>query len=194
MARCLDDLLAGPCPPLASVLTALSAEFAPVDGAWVDDRLDDLARPLFASAALPVQARSVQLAATIDRDPGFRPDVGPACALHLDAVLERRAGHPMLLAVVLAETGRRAGLQVDVMSAAGGWYAGVAEGERLWLIATSPGSAEPADPIRRHCGHELALAVCAGLAQRYERQHDARRADRARRLQAGVRAGGAPPA
>ncbi len=96
----------------------------------------------------------------------------------------RRAGvprrPPLILAAIATEVGRRAGLDVHVLSAPTGWYAGLGDGDRLWLVdATMDGS--KADPwsLRRHCAHELAFAALLGLSERYEKVGDSHRADRA---------------
>ena len=68
-------------------------------------------------------------------------------------------------------------LQVHVLSAPTGWYAGLADGERLWLVdATMDG--RRADPwsLRRHCTHELAFAALLGLSERFERRGETHRA------------------
>jgi hypothetical protein len=42
-----------------------------------------------------------------------------------------------VLAAIAAEVGRRAGLSVHVLSAPTGWYAGLGDGDRLWLVDTT---------------------------------------------------------
>jgi Transglutaminase-like superfamily len=97
--------------------------------------------------------------------------------------LDRRAGHPLVLAVVAAEIGRRAGLSVGICSTARGWYAGIGESDRLWLIdpVTDPGPT-PSGPVRRHCGHEVAFAALTGIYARLVRDGDEAAAHRAARL------------
>lgn len=151
-------------PPHVEILRAVSAAFGarPVD---VDAELDDLGRRLFDIDPADVRAaaeRTVELLAdfVVDR---HRPD-----ALLLDTVLETRTGHPQLLTVILAEAARRAGFQSGVLSSPGRWYAAIgAPGQRAVLIAPAdPGCTRPPGMARRHCGHELALAVLLGLRQR----------------------------
>ena len=78
-----------------------------------------------------------------------------------------------MLAAVTAEVGRRAGLPVHVLSAPTGWYAGLADGERLWLVdATMDGSTADPWSLRRHCTHELAFAALLGLSERFKRAGD----------------------
>jgi len=168
------------CPPPADLLLALAAEFHDVDAAAADTRLDELALPLFGLATKDHRIAAGHLAAVLDTEPGFDADRTSVPALWLDRVLETRRGHPLILAALAAEVGRRAGLQVHVLSAPTGWYAGLADGERLWLVdATMDG--RRADPwsLRPHCAHELAFAALLGLSERYEKVGDSRRAGRA---------------
>jgi regulator of sirC expression with transglutaminase-like and TPR domain len=170
----------GGCPPLADLLLALAAEFRDVDAAAADARLDELALPLFGLAGGDLRTTAGRLANVLDMEPGFDADRTSIAALWLDHVLDTRRGHPLILAALAAEVGRRAGLTVHVLSAPTGWYAGLADGERLWLVdATMDG--RRADPwsLRPHCAHELAFAALIGLSDRFERAGDTRRAGRA---------------
>jgi hypothetical protein len=169
-------LASGECPPIADLMLALAAEFRPVDSAAVDARLDELALPLFGLAGGDPRVAAARLADLLDTDPGFDADRSSVAGLWLDCTLEARAGHPLVLAALTAEVGRRAGLDVHVLSAPTGWYAGLGDGDRLWLVdATMDG--RPADPwsLRRHCTHELAFAALLGLTERFERLGDVRR-------------------
>ena len=126
-------LASGGCPPLADLLLALAAEFRAVDADAVDAQLDDLALPVFGLTDDPRHAAE-RLAGMLDTEPGFHADRASVAGLWLDAVLESRTGHPLMLAALAAEVGRRAGLPVQVYSAPTGWYAGVADSDRLWLV------------------------------------------------------------
>src|SRR4051794_21511337 len=103
-------LASGGCPPLAELLLALAAEFRPVDAEAADARLDELALPLFGLADGDKRVAAGRLANVLDADPGFDADRTSVAGLWLDAVLEARAGHPLVLAAIAAEVGRRAGL------------------------------------------------------------------------------------
>ncbi len=173
-------LASGGCPPIADLMLALAAEFRDVDEDLVDARLDELALPLFGLADGDQRVAAARLADILDTDPGFDADRSSVAALWLDSALEARAGHPLMLAAVVAEVGRRAGLDVHVLSAPTGWYAGLGDGERLWLVdATMDGRAADPWSLRRHCTHELAFAALLGLSDRFERLGDARRAGHA---------------
>ena len=180
-----DRLLSATCCPApAEALLAIAAEFRAVDGARASFRLDEYARSLFAVAAKGDPGDSARgLAALLTDRVRLRRDESSLEGLWIDRTLERRAGHPLSLAVIAAEIGRRAGLKVGICSTACGWYAGIGEPERLWLIdpATDPGST-PTGPVRCHCGHEVAFAALTGIYARLVRDGDDAGAHRAARL------------
>ena len=93
------------------MLLAVAAEFRAVDAAALSFRLDEHARVMFdAAAARDGGATSHRLAALLTDELRFRTDESSIEGLWLDRVLDRRAGHPLALAVLAAEIGRRAGL------------------------------------------------------------------------------------
>lgn len=162
-----------PCPPLGEALTSVVAAWRPVDHAALDARLDGFARPLFA-APPDGKARADALAELMAG--GFRPDPGPAAGLLLDDVLETRRGHPVLIAAVAAELGRRAGWNVAACSTPRAWYAGLLVDDGLWMIDATGGADTP-EEVRRHCAHELVFAVLTGLAERLTGPGEAARAE-----------------
>ena len=131
-------LATGGCPPLADLLLALAAEFRDVDAAAADARLDELALPLFGLAGGDLRAAAARLATLLDTDPGFDADRASVAGLWLDSVLEARAGHPLVLAALTAEVGRRAGLPTHVLSAPTGWYAARGRRDRRAGCAMRP--------------------------------------------------------
>jgi Transglutaminase-like superfamily len=179
--RLLDESC---CPSPGAALLTIAAEFRPLDAARTSFRLDDFARSLFPVAALRDPGAGARtLAALLTDEVRLRRDESSLEGLWLDRALERRAGHPLALAVIAAEIGRRAGLSVGVCSTAWGWYAGIGEPERLWLIdpATDPGPT-PSGPVRSHCGHEVAFAALTGIYARLVRDGDEPAANHAVRL------------
>jgi hypothetical protein len=185
LAPTFERLLGGECcPPPGETLLAVAAEFREVDAAAVSFRLDDYARAMFdAAAARDGSTAPYRLASLLTDELRFRTDESTVEGLWLDRVLERRAGHPLALAVLAAEIGHRAGIAVGVCSTPTGWYAGIGEPERLWLIdpALDPGPT-PSGPVRRHCGHEVAFAALTGVYARLIRDGEGAGACRAARL------------
>jgi hypothetical protein len=169
------------CPSPGDALLAVASEFRTFDADRTSFRLDDFARGLFAVAAERDPGASArELARLLTDEVRMRRDESSLEGLWLDRTLERRAGHPLVMAVVAAEIGRRAGLRVAICSTAWGWYAGIGERERLWLIdpARDPGPT-PSGPVRGHCGHEVAFAALTGVYARLVRDGDQPAAHRA---------------
>lgn len=183
-AHTFERLAAFDCPPRVELLSALSSAFSgePVS-AGCDFELDELSRRLFGTVHEDAGAAAGQLAELLSGDPGFVSDQRDPRGLLIDRVLTRRAGHPLLLAVVLAEAGRRAGLRTGVFSSPQAWYAGVSSEGGLWVVETvdHPGLAAP-EQLRGHCAHELAWAVLARLEQSHLDRGESEPAGRARRL------------
>jgi len=182
-------LAAGPCPPLGALCLSLSRIFAPEpppdDGEF---RLDELGRRLFGGAGADPLAAAQRIAGLLGVNPGFVADELRPGGMLLDTVLAERQGHPLLLAVVAAEAGRRAGLETGVFSSPEAWYAGLIARGTLWLVDITGGHPDPdREHCRGHCGHELAFAILCGLEHRYERAGDDERTALARRLRLALR-------
>ena len=154
------------CPAPGDARLAIASEFRSFDAERASFRLDDLSRGLFAVAAGgDPGAAARELARLLTDEVRLRRDESSLEGLWLDRALERRAGHPLALAVVAAEIGRRAGVKVGICSTAWGWYAGIGEPERLWLIdpATDP-APTPSGPVRCHntAARRAGLALAPG--------------------------------
>ena len=147
-------------PPLADLPFALAAEFHEVDADAADARLDELALPLFGLAGAILGTAVGRLANVLDSDPGLRrrPDQRPrrcGSTTYSDA-----PGHPLIVPALAAEVGRRAGRDVHVLLVPSGWYAGPADGERLWLVdATMDCRRADRGACARNCAHGLAFAA-----------------------------------
>ena len=85
-------------------------------------------------------------------------------AMHLDRVLERRSGHPLVLAVVAVELARRAGVTAHVCSAPTRLFAGFGP-PSMRLVETTPPVGPPpaAESIVPHCPHAVAFGILGGL-------------------------------
>lgn len=162
-------LTRSPDPPLDELLLALTAEFRPVDRALARERLDDLSRCLFGLDGLDAAGQAGCVAHALRYELGLRPlDSGDPEALFLDRVLERREGHPLLLAVVAVELARRAGAIAAVCSAPTRLFAGFGDAPSRLVELTRPAGPVP-DPatVVRHGSHAVAFGILGGLSDGY---------------------------
>jgi len=167
------------CPPLGEALFAVAAAWRPVSWPVLDAQLDQLALPLF--AVEPTGRERAGALATLLTDT-FRQDGRRVEGLWLDEALAARRGHPLMIAAVAAELGRRAGWDSCVCSSPAAWFAGLQHDGMLWLVdPTGEASGERAPRhVRRHCAHEVAFVVLTGLAERFTGAHDEAQAIRLR--------------
>ncbi|MBE2314563.1 hypothetical protein DVA67_001135 [Solirubrobacter sp. CPCC 204708] len=100
-------------------------------------------------------------------------------ALLLDRVLERGHGHPILVAVVLAELGRRAGLPVGIVAGTAGHFVAHQRLTEALVLDPATGRLVDADDLgllQWRCGHQVAAELLDTLQPRYERFGDLGRA------------------
>jgi hypothetical protein len=102
----------------------------------------------------------------ITPEQGTDPDL-----MRLDRLLDRRRGHPVLVAALGVELLRRAGVHASVCSSPTRWFVGLGGSSRTVLLdARLSGHHEPCpERVRRHCAHEVAFCVLTGLAERFAR-------------------------
>jgi hypothetical protein len=157
------------CPTHADLLHALAAEFGTAEAEPVEAAFGSLAADVIGECA-STPGEQMQALSRMLR--GFQPartdsDHRP---LMLDAVLSARAGHPLLLAVVALEVGRRAGFDVGV----------VGDGKRHLVVHRDADPAVGLDPARRdatapqterlegfawRCSHQMAFTVLTQLVE-----------------------------
>lgn len=158
----LERLLGDPGLAADDALIALADRFAGCDRPSVLARLDDVARGLFGAAALPPRTQADRLAAALSETLALRPVTHDHRALLVDHALATRRAHPLVIAAVGHELGRRAGLTTRVCRARTDWWLAI-PGERLTAIGCSPGRTDPCGPLRAVCPHQLAHALLAHL-------------------------------
>lgn len=154
-----------PEPALDELLLALTAEFRPVDAQHAHEQLDDFSRSLFGLSELDAAGQAGCVTHALRHELGLRcGDVRDPEAMDLDRVLERRRGHPLVLAVVAVELARRAGATARVCSAPTRLFAGFGS-PSMRLVETTPpvGAPPPADSIVPHCPHAIAFGILNGL-------------------------------
>ena len=175
-----------PEPRLDAMLLSLAAEFRPLcrhDATWALDLLSRRVRP---GAELPTRDDLLAIAEDFESTDGGGPE-----ELLLDHVLVRRRGHPVLLAAVVNEAARRAGLHTQILAGKGSWIVADAGSEPTVFVDPArhgvwprPGAAPHL--LRRLCPHQVSFAVLAQLGHRYAARGDPVRAMKARELQLGL--------
>jgi regulator of sirC expression with transglutaminase-like and TPR domain len=178
------ELAARDAPPLDELALALAAEFRDVDAQAAQARLDDLGEEVRLVGGNPLEA----VVDVLGRRHGFAGDHeqydDPANSM-LDVVLERRAGLPILLAVVYVEVARRAGLALSGVGLPGHYVVGrFAPPAPVVLLDPFAGGAPldavpAAEHVRPWGAHETALRMLNNLVGSYTRRHDLGRAIRA---------------
>jgi hypothetical protein len=163
---------AAPDPDPAELALSLAAELHQLDLAPVEQALDALA----AGLSQDTRPAPERLRALGDVMAEFASVAPPASidGLLLDRVLECRAGDPLLLAVVAAEVGRRAGLELTLLSCHGRpLVAYVEDGHAVALdvIGDCPRLREDEQP-HCHCAHQVAFAILGAVIERATRAGD----------------------
>lgn len=159
----LERLLGTPSLAADDALIALADRFAGCDRTGVLERLDDVARELFGAAAMPPRAQADRLAGALTCTLGLRPVTHDHRALLVDRALASCAAHPLVIAAVGHELGRRAGLATRICRAGTDWWLAFPGDDVLTAIACSAGTPTPAGPLRAICLHQLAYALLAHL-------------------------------
>lgn len=153
---------------MEDILVALGGELDAVDPEAVSEALDDASRPLFGLATLDADAQASAMRDVLDAQLGFRAAGTDPRSLLLDGVLERRCGHPLLLACVGHELARRAGVLTSVHSCERSWLLRFHDADETVYVAFGDAPDAIGD-TRRHCSHELAFASLVALEASYSR-------------------------
>ena len=163
------------CPPPAALAASMAWELGDLDAERVERAYDALlvATPIELECTAEDQLQ-VLGEAPLRAVPGGGPE-----ALLLDRALERGHGHPILVAVLLAELGRRAGVPVGVVAGAAGHF--VAHQRLTQALVPDPSTGQLVDAdalgvLQWRCGHQVAAELLDELQPRYERIGDLARA------------------
>ena len=137
--------------------------FGQRDSVWVSDWLDEASRPLFGAGRLGLGEQASMLTELLADELGLLPDVDDHRGLLLDHAVRVGTAHPLLLATLGHELGRRAGLHVHVCTAQRAWWTALVDDQAYVLVGCG---AEPAagDPkLRLRCPHQVAFAALMQL-------------------------------
>jgi hypothetical protein len=162
--RSAARLLAEPGLQHEEAQAALAAAFAVTGMASPRARLDEASLPLFGSASLCVAGQADALADALANQLCLRPDRRDHRALLLDHALTERGAHPLQIAVIGHELGRRAGLSTFVASYGGKPWTVVRGAENLALVGPATVAEEPsAAGLQPRCPHQIAHSVLRQL-------------------------------
>jgi len=171
------------CPQPAELAFSLAWELGEFDVDRTERTLWTLAANLTsmsgAKAHLRALGRLVSAGTLQARQGG-----GPECLL-IDRVLERGAGHPLVVAILLCELARRAGVPAGIVGNERGHF--VAHQRLTEALVLDPMSGALVDAgdlgvLRWHCGHQIAAELLDAIEQRYERSGDLTNALRVARM------------
>jgi hypothetical protein len=158
---------------------ALAAAFSVTAMQAPRARLDEASLPLFGCASRCVAAQAQALADALTNQLCLRPERRDHRALLIDHALAERSAHPLQIAVIGHELGRRAGLATFVAGYGGEFWTAVRGAEGLALIGSATVAGRPtAAEVRCRCPHQIAHAVLCQI----ERSGPPEAAERAARL------------
>lgn len=168
---------AAACPGQGELALAVAAEFSEVDAGAAEAQLDLLALEVVPARRHAPADQLAALAAAMRAFAVVEPHVGSA-DLRVDEVLRTCEGHPLALAVIAAEAGVRAGLDVGLIG--DGERHLVAHRQLAEPLALDLGSASRAPALRPvdeprltwRCAHQVGFALLGLLIARGTRGGD----------------------
>jgi hypothetical protein len=167
------------CPPPAELALSLAWELGNVDAERVERALCALGAAVPAEAETDARAQLAALGEAVSNGALSATSTGGPGELMIDRLLERGHGHPVLVAIALAELGRRAGVPVGLVAGASGQF--VAHQRLTEPLVLDPWTGRLVDAnalgtLHWQCGHQVAAALLDLLQPRYEREGDLSRA------------------
>jgi hypothetical protein len=170
------------CPPSAQLAISLTAELGDLDADRVERALTALAAAVGFEPDPESQLRALGEPLVCG---ALKAAAGGPESLMIDHALERGHGHPLILAVVLDEIARRAGLPVGIVGGAHGHF--LAHQRLAEPLVLDPATGRLTDAgtlgtLMWRCGHQVAAELLDAVQPRYERRGDLTRAIHVARL------------
>ena len=170
------------CPPPAELALSLAWELGELDADRVERALCALGAAVLVEVEHDPEAQLRALAEVVTCSTLSARRDGE---LLIDRVLERGHGHPVLVAIVLTELGRRAGLPVGIIAGERGHF--VAHQRLTAPLVLDPVTGHLVDAgelgtLSWQCGHQVAASLLDLMQPRYEREGDLGRALQVARL------------
>lgn len=173
------------CPPPVEPAMSLAWELRGLDADRVERSLCELGAAILVEVERDPEAQLRALGEAVATSAlAPRRDGGPD-ELLIDRALERGHGHPLLIAIVLTELGRRGGLPVGIVAGERGHFVAHQRLTEPLVLDPATGHLVDADELgvlRWQCGHQLAAELLDLLEPRYERGGDLSRALHVARL------------
>ncbi|MGV1048906.1 MAG: hypothetical protein ACOYD4_10340 [Solirubrobacterales bacterium] len=164
--RCAERLLAEPKLQHDEAQAALAATFSVTAMEAPSARLDEASLALFGAAGLDLPGQAHALADVLTNNLCLCPERRDHRALLIDHALTCRAAHPLQIAVIGHELGRRAGLKTFVGSCGGEPWTVLRGDADLALVGPATVSGRPeANEVRRRCPHQVAQAVLRAISR-----------------------------
>jgi hypothetical protein len=154
---------------------SLAWELGPLDGDRVERGLTALGAAVHAEVETSPQAQLSALGEAVTNAVLAARHVGGPDELLIDQALERGHAHPVLIAIILQEVGRRAGLPLGIVAGEHGHFLAHQRLTEPLVLDPATGRLADADALGTmhwQCGHQLAASLLDLLQPRYERTGD----------------------
>lgn len=160
------------CVPHAELALSLAAAFHDVDAGRVDEEIERLVGLLApVDGATPLD--ELHALAGLLADPAMPASVvgQDICCLMLDDAFDQQAAHPLMRAVIAVEVGRRAGMDVGLVSNGSEHCVGHERLDEPLLLRADSGAVVDAhtlgETLQWHCSHETCGLLLDELEQRW---------------------------
>lgn len=164
--RCAERLLAEPGLQHDEAQAALAATFSVTAMDSPSARLDEASLPLFGAAGQELAEQARALADVLTNQLCLCPERRDHRALLIDHALSARSAHPLQIAVIGHELGRRAGLATFVGAYGGQPWTVVCADTRMALVGPATAAGKPgAAEIRQRCPHQVAFTVLRAISR-----------------------------
>jgi hypothetical protein len=163
------------CPSPAELAMSLAWELGEFDGDRVERGLTALGAAIHAELETSPQAQLRALGEAVTNAVLAARRTGGPNELLIDKALERGHAHPVLIAIILHEVGRRAGLPLGIVSGEHGHFLAHQRLTEALVLDPATGCLTDADALGTmhwQCGHQLAASLLDELQPRYERAGD----------------------
>lgn len=163
------------CPPPAALAASMAWELGDFDAEQVERAYD----ALLVATPIELEPTAEEQLRALGEVPLRASRSGGADALLLDQALQRGHGHPILVATILAELGRRAGIPVGIVAGAAGHFVAHQRLTEALVLDPCTGRLTDADALgvlEWRCGHQVAAELLDELQPRLERVGDLTRA------------------